>query len=108
MLIAIVVVRGGSQFWANMLKDMGKQPDFVVQNMNAILVLSIVTIIFARIVTYYVKWGPEKELVVPETLMTVEEFERRVKEGEKLSILDDIVLDIGSFELFHPGGAYVI
>jgi hypothetical protein len=40
--------------------------------------------------------------------MTEEEFERKVKEGEKLVILDNMVLDIGGFAYSHPGGAHLI
>jgi Cytochrome b5-like Heme/Steroid binding domain len=41
-------------------------------------------------------------------MMDLEEFERRVRGGEMLMILDDLVLDVGEFYLKHPGGKFVI
>ena len=40
--------------------------------------------------------------------MTEEEFEKRVKEGEKLVVLDNMVLDIGSYIYAHPGGSFLL
>ena len=40
--------------------------------------------------------------------MNVEEFERRLHHGEKLVILDDLVLDVSEFYKRHPGGKFVI
>lgn len=40
--------------------------------------------------------------------MTEEEFEKRVKNGEKLVVLDNMVLDIGGYAYAHPGGAHLI
>lgn len=36
------------------------------------------------------------------------EFNRRVTNGDKLVILDNLVLDVGSFAYAHPGGAFLI
>lgn len=41
-------------------------------------------------------------------MITEEEFEERVKLGEKLVILDDMVLDISTFAYCHPGGDFLI
>lgn len=43
-----------------------------------------------------------KELIDEETL------ERRVRSGEKLVVLDDMVLDIGAFSYHHPGGQFLL
>ena len=40
--------------------------------------------------------------------MTVKEFRQRVRDGEKLTLLDDMVLDVSSYAHFHPGGSFVI
>lgn len=40
--------------------------------------------------------------------MKEEEFEERIKRGEKLCILDDLVLDISGYDTNHPGGAFLI
>lgn len=31
-------------------------------------------------------------------------YEKRIRNGEKLVLLDDMVLDIGDFAYHHPGG----
>ena len=35
-------------------------------------------------------------------------FEQRVKNGEQLMILDNMVLDVSSFAYSHPGGQFLI
>lgn len=40
--------------------------------------------------------------------MTVEEFDQRIKSGEKLMILDDMVLNASKFRFYHPGGKFSI
>jgi hypothetical protein len=40
--------------------------------------------------------------------MTIREFEEKVKSGEKLWILDNIVLDLSEYANKHPGGSFVI
>ena len=44
-------------------------------------------------------YEPDKEKVI-----TVQEFHKRVLNGEKLVILDDMVLDVQRFMSEHPGG----
>ena len=41
-------------------------------------------------------------------IVTVESFENRVAGGEKLVILDDMVLNVEKFMYLHPGGKFVI
>jgi hypothetical protein len=50
----------------------------------------------------------EEPYKVPELVMNAEEFERRLHNGEQLMILDDLVLDVSEFALYHPGGKFVI
>lgn len=40
--------------------------------------------------------------------MTVEEFQKKVREGVNLVILDDMVLNVRKFFMSHPGGNFVI
>ena len=40
--------------------------------------------------------------------MTREQFDERIRGGEKLCILDDMVLDVTSFRADHPGGQFLI
>lgn len=40
--------------------------------------------------------------------MTEEDFDIAVLNGQKLWILDDMVLDLSKFMLTHPGGYFVI
>ena len=49
--------------------------------MNNVLFATIIVIAIAQLITLYIQWGPEKALVVPDTVMTIQEFEKRVKEG---------------------------
>jgi hypothetical protein len=40
--------------------------------------------------------------------MTREDFDNRIRGGEKLLILDDMVLNVESFKADHPGGQFLI
>lgn len=57
---------------------------------------------------YQWMWRQEDRFVYPNRSMSEEEFERRVKEGEKLVILDNMVLDISGYAYAHPGGRHLI
>lgn len=64
---------------------------------------------------YYQKsrYGKEVPLCIanPEfqdVIISEDEFEERVKQGEKLVILDDLVLTIDEYGWRHPGGSFVI
>ena len=46
--------------------------------------------------------------VDPDQKITNEEFREKVEAGEKLVILDDLVLDVRPFMKNHPGGKFVI
>jgi cytochrome b involved in lipid metabolism len=50
----------------------------------------------------------EVPFVLPALVINVDEFERRLHNGEKLVILDDLVLDVSEFYKVHPGGKFVI
>jgi len=50
----------------------------------------------------------EVPFVKPVLIITLQEFEERLRKGEKLMILDDLVLDVSEFEKYHPGGRFVI
>ena len=41
-------------------------------------------------------------------LMSLAEFEDKVKDGEQLCILDDLVLDLTEYRHRHPGGAFLL
>lgn len=42
--------------------------------------------------------------ITPEKTMTIKEFEEKVRNGEKLWILDNIILDLSEYIKKHPGG----
>jgi hypothetical protein len=42
------------------------------------------------------------------TIITLDEFESRIVDGEKLVILEDMILDISTFAYAHPGGAFLL
>lgn len=52
----------------------------------------------------------DTEFIAPKLKKVIDEetFENWVKNGEKLVILDDMVLDIGAFAYHHPGGAFLL
>jgi len=50
----------------------------------------------------------EDALIYDKPLITEEEFETRIKNGEKLVILDNMVIDISSYAYNHPGGAFLL
>ena len=40
--------------------------------------------------------------------MTEEELEKRIAKGEKLMVLDNMIIDVSSFAYTHPGGQFLI
>ena len=40
--------------------------------------------------------------------MDEDELEEALLDGESLCLLDDLVLDIGEYAKYHPGGAFLI
>jgi hypothetical protein len=50
---------------------------------------------------YRRKESPYREI---EERMTVKEYESRIRGGEALCILDDMVLNVENFASSHPGG----
>jgi cytochrome b involved in lipid metabolism len=42
------------------------------------------------------------------TIVTREEFDQRIDEGEELVVLDDMILDVSEFKSEHPGGRFLI
>jgi len=40
------------------------------------------------------------------TIITVDEFNKRVKEGEMLAVLDEYVVDLYKYINEHPGGRF--
>jgi cytochrome b involved in lipid metabolism len=51
----------------------------------------------------------EDKLVAPAgKIITEDEFEKMVKNGDKVCILDDIVLNLETYAYSHPGGAFLI
>jgi cytochrome b involved in lipid metabolism len=50
----------------------------------------------------------ETPFVNPEKEMSWLELEERIAKGEKLVILDNLVLDVSEYRFSHPGGKFVI
>jgi cytochrome b involved in lipid metabolism len=46
----------------------------------------------------------KKEIFV----MNLDDFKMKISNGEKLVILDDMVLDVSKYMVNHPGGKFVI
>ena len=41
-------------------------------------------------------------------MITEADFHKRVEGGEKLIVLDDVVLDVSAYMKHHPGGQFVL
>lgn len=50
----------------------------------------------------------EEQFNYPTKVITIEEFESRVIKGEKLVLVDELVLDVSEFMEDHPGGRFSI
>ena len=75
------------------------------------LSLSFTVIMFVGNEIYYQYWKRREDPFIIEDfypVITADEFEDRVKKGEKLVILDNLVLDIAEFIKMHPGGAFLL
>jgi hypothetical protein len=48
------------------------------------------------------------EFIEPQDIMTLDEFKERVELGEKLVLLDDLVLDVKRYSYYHPGGFFAL
>lgn len=46
--------------------------------------------------------------IYPERVMDEDELEELLADGEPLCLLDDLVLDIGEYAKYHPGGAFLV
>lgn len=36
------------------------------------------------------------------------ELDTRIRQGEALIVLDDLILDVSEYQFYHPGGKFVI
>jgi hypothetical protein len=55
------------------------------------------------------KYGKEDPFITKsKPLMTPVEFEKKIKEGKKLHILDNMVLDLSEYMDQHPGGKFLL
>ena len=59
-------------------------------------------------IIYRINKYQDADFAPPKKVIDEETFERWVKAGEKLVLLDDMVLDIGAFAYHHPGGAFLL
>ena len=41
-------------------------------------------------------------------MISVAEFEKCIKEGRNLAIIDNLVIDYGEYHMFHPGGRFTL
>jgi len=41
-------------------------------------------------------------------IMSEEEFEKRIEQGAKLCILDNLILDVEKYMSRHPGGNFLV
>lgn len=48
------------------------------------------------------------EFDIPYTTMSMSVFNKRIAAGDKLVILDDLVLDVSQYISCHPGGKFLL
>ena len=76
------------------------------------LVIAETVVFFALVILFEVLFQIYKKKEQPfreiNDVMTREEFDNSIRGGEKLLILDDMVLNVESFRADHPGGQFLI
>jgi cytochrome b involved in lipid metabolism len=103
-VFSLVVMTTGIGFHINDNLNAMPKYGFLVP-LNIILMIVITATLEVR---YQRTWRKEDPFVYGGDQMTEEEFEKRVKNGEKLVILDNMVIDIGTYAYAHPGGAFLL
>jgi len=73
--------------------------------LQAVFFIAVVIICEVLYQRYLKQEVPFKDI---SEVMTREEFDSRVKGGDRLCLLDDMVLDMSSFRNDHPGGRFLI
>lgn len=71
-----------------------------------IILMSGIVIVFEG--WYQYSWRQEDQFIYDKPLISEQEFEERIKNGEKLVILDNMVIDISTYAYNHPGGAFLL
>ena len=76
------------------------------------LVIIEIIVFFVLVVVFEILYQLFKRKEQPfreiQEVMTREEFDQRVLGGEKICLLDDMVLDVTKFKADHPGGQFLI
>lgn len=81
---------------------------------NKLGVLHFVTIfIFFAIFEIFIYKSKQGEVILTggdhaQDIITLEDYNQRLAEGENLAILEDFVVDLSKFKFSHPGGKFVI
>jgi len=70
--------------------------------------LVVIVIIGAMEIRHQLLMQQEDPFIKHEHNMTIEEFEQEIHNGRKLVLLDEVVLDVGDYVNYHPGGKFVI
>jgi cytochrome b involved in lipid metabolism len=76
------------------------------------IAVQVFTLFFATLLSLEISYRLKLETYVPfsdeqKPIITTEEFEERVKKGENLVFLDDLVLNVSGYKWEHPGGSFV-
>ena len=103
--LSMITMSVGMLFYINKLPvGEGDQYKYLIP-LNIALMLGI-----AAIFELYYQHVKKKEdtLVYPNLNISEADFEQRIKNGERLMVLDNMVLDVSSFAYSHPGGQFLI
>lgn len=57
---------------------------------------------------YWLMLRREDPFVQPKLVISQSEFDNRLKRGEQLVVLDNLVLDVSRFKNNHPGGRFLL
>jgi len=71
------------------------------------LIIFFIFVIAVEIVFQVMK-RKETPYITPSQNISIEEFNIRIRKGDELVILDDMILDVSKFKSHHPGGRFVI
>lgn len=107
MLIIASIPAIGSG-WYKYYKKYAPEDEEYKKVLAPILVVTMVLILIIMEIWFRKMRAEKDEFVKPPVSMTESEFEEKIKNGEELWIMDDLVLNLKDFTRWHPGGEFTL
>ena len=98
----VTISMGICVYWSQ-VKQINRGVTLTIINIGAFCIPLLLGEIIHRI-----RLAKEEPFTKVQASMSAKEFDNYVKEGRKLVILDELVLDVASFISHHPGGQFVL